>query len=73
VEARLAAGQAAEVRSRIDLLLAACGLRMRWPVRRACDCRYSAGWVRRLRRLCGMKAMIPDRKNEGGAKRRGGG
>ena len=73
VAAVLAAGQSAEVRSLIDLLLAACVLLVAWPARLACDRAYSAGWVRRLLRLCGMKAVIPYRKNEHGAKRRGGG
>jgi transposase len=69
----LAAGQRAEVRSLVDLLLAAAVLLVRWPARLAGDRGYSAGWVRALIRLCGMKAVIPYRSNEHGAKARGGG
>lgn len=57
----------------MGLLLAATLLAVRWPRRLAGDRGYSAGWVRGLLRLCGMQAVIPYRKNERGAKRRGGG
>jgi hypothetical protein len=69
----LAAGQRSAVRSLIDLLWAAAVLLVRWPARRACDRGSSAGWVRELLRLGGMRAVIPYRKDEPGAKRRGGG
>jgi transposase len=73
VSAVLAAGQRAEVRSLIGLLLAGAALLVRWPARLACDRGFSAGWVRSLLRLCGMKAVIPFRSNEHGSKKRGGG
>ena len=73
VAALLAAGQRAEVRSLVDLLLAATLLVVRWPRRLAGDRGYSAGWVRGLLQLCGMKAVIPYRKDEHEAKLRGGG
>ena len=69
----LAAGQHAEVRSLVDLLLAGAVLLVRWPVQLACDRGYSAGWVRSLLQWCGMKAVIPYRKDEHGASTRGGG
>jgi transposase len=67
------AGQRSEVRSLVNLLLSAAVLLVCWPVRLACDRGYSAGWVRMLLRLCGIKAVIPYRSNEQGAQKRGGG
>ena len=40
---------------------------VRWPARLVGDRGYSAGWVRALVRLCGMKAVIPYRTNRRGA------
>ncbi len=64
VGAVLTAGQRSEVRSLVDLLLAAAVVLVRWPARLVGDRGYSAGWVRALVRLCGMKAVIPYRTNE---------
>jgi hypothetical protein len=61
-----AAGQRAEVRSLADLLRAAAVVLVRRPARLAGGRGYRAGWVRALLRLCGMKAVIPYRKNERG-------